>query len=203
MKFSKREVIKEGWGLFKQNWKFLVGMILFVWVASVIPSAAAGVLSEGDWWPLALVLGIGGWILQMILTMGTTKVAIKLADGGKGEFKDLWRSWRLVLKYVLTSWLTGLIVVGGMLLLIIPGIIWAVRLQYALYFVIDEGLGPIGAIKASWAATRGQVVNLILLNITLGILGILGILGLGVGLLVTLPVIYLAYAVVYKKLSSQ
>ena len=51
--------------------------------------------------------------------------------------------------------LYGLIVLAGMILLVIPGIIWAVKLQYFSYFIIDKKLAPIEALKESSRITTG------------------------------------------------
>ena len=96
-----------------------------------------------------------------------------------------------------------LIMFCGFLLLIIPGIIWAIGFQLAPYFVVDKGMDPLEALKKSWAATRGAKWNLFLFGLLLGLINMLGFLALMVGLLFTLPLSMVAMAYVYRKLAVQ
>jgi hypothetical protein len=75
------------------------------------------------------------------------------------------------------------------------------RLQFFAYFVVDKNKNPIEAIKASWEATAGSELNLLVLWFaSLGIV-ILGVLALFVGLLAAIPVVLLAVTFVYRRLS--
>lgn len=60
-------------------------------------------------------------------------------------------------KYLLNSIVSGFLVVLSFALLIVPGIFVMPRLALSGLFVIDQKLGPIEAIKASWEATRGHI----------------------------------------------
>jgi len=53
--------------------------------------------------------------------------------------------------------LVGLTVTGGLILLIVPGIIFAIRLSLAQYFLLDQNMGIMEAYTASWDATRGNM----------------------------------------------
>lgn len=79
--------------------------------------------------------------------------------------------WRMFLLNLLVM----LAVIGGLLLLIVPGIIIGLRLSLAPYYLVDKNLGVMEAYKASWHATNGHLGKL---------WGMLG-----VGLLMVLPVI--------------
>jgi hypothetical protein len=79
------------------------------------------------------------------------------------------------------SLLTMLAVIGGLILLIVPGVIIALRLSLASYYLVDRNLGVMEAYKASWHATKGHLGKL---------WGIIG-----VGLLMVLPVITIVGAV--------
>jgi uncharacterized membrane protein len=108
----------------------------------------------------------------------------------------------LVIKYILTAIIVGIIVIVGLMLLIIPGIIFAVRLQFAPYLVVDRSAGPLTAIRGSWAMTKGSAGKLIIFDFVIGLITALGVLVLGVGLLVAAPVTMLATARVYRKLAQ-
>ena len=118
----------------------------------------------------------------------------------KRDFKST-RVYKVLLffKYLIGSILYGLIVLGGMLLLIIPGIIWMIKFQFFSYLII-EGLGPVEALKKSAQITRGAKRELFVFGFILVGITILGVLCLFIGLFATIPTTLLAVAFVYRKL---
>lgn len=84
--------------------------------------------------------------------------------------------------------LTGLAILGGTLLLVVPGIIVGCGMALAIPALVSERLGPVEAIRRSWALTRGHrgaifLAGVVLLVMQLGFdlaarfLELLGILG--------------------------
>jgi uncharacterized membrane protein len=78
--------------------------------------------------------------------------------------------WRMILLGLLTF----VSVLGGLILLIVPGIIIGMRLSLASYYLIDKNLSVMEAYKASWNDTKGNLGKM---------WGIIG-----VGILMMLPV---------------
>jgi uncharacterized membrane protein len=120
----------------------------------------------------------------------------------KTVYKDLFY-YKPFVNYFLASILTGLIVIGGLFLLIVPGIIFGIRLKYACYLIIDKNFKPMEAIKVSWKMTKGNTWNLFFFGILLGLINILGFLCLIVGLFITVPLTMLATTFVYRRLLLQ
>jgi uncharacterized membrane protein len=146
------------------------------------------------------------WLLQMVVNLiigiGIINICLKFLDNQKPKYKDLFY-YKPIVNYFLASLLEGLIVVGGFILLIIPGIFFALRLQFTSYLVVDKKLGPVEAIKTSWKITGGNAWNLFFFGILLGLINILGVLCLLIGLFVTVPLSMLATTFVYRKLLLQ
>jgi uncharacterized membrane protein len=92
---------------------------------------------------------------------------------------------------------------GGFLLFIVPGIIWAVKYHLCFYFVVDKGLGPIAAIKASGRTTMGVKWELFGFGIVCAMINMLGMLCLIIGVFATYPTVVVAYALVYRQLLAQ
>ncbi len=63
-------------------------------------------------------------------------------------------------KMLLLELLTCLSVIGGLILLIVPGIIIGMRLSLAPYYLVDKNLSTLDAYKASWHATKGHLGKL-------------------------------------------
>ena len=93
--------------------------------------------------------------------------------------------------------------VRRLLLLIFPGIIWAVKFSLSRYFVVEKGLGPIEALKASSRTTKGVKWELFGFGIVCTGINLLGLICLVVGVFATWPMIMVAHALVYRQLMAQ
>ncbi|MFH1233046.1 MAG: DUF975 family protein [Patescibacteria group bacterium] len=201
-KFSKKEAIKFGWEITKNNLVFFIGLLIVAGLISTIPSIISEAIKTNSF-ALYIVINIVSQILGLIIGMGLIRITLKFCDNKKGEFSDLFSCFPLFFKYLLGSILYGLIVLGGMILLIVPGIIWAIEFQFFGYFIVDKGLGPIEALKKSSAITKNTKWDLFLFSLLLIGINLLGILCLGVGLFAAIPTIMVATAFVYRKLLVQ
>ena len=83
-----------------------------------------------------------------------------------------------------------------------PGIYLALRLQFFQAFIIEENAGIIESLHKSWEITKGQVLPLFILALVMiGIL-ILGCILFGIGIFVAVPLIYMMYGYVFRKLNT-
>lgn len=88
------------------------------------------------------------------------------------------------------------VVLLGLIFFIIPGLIIASRLWFFRYAVLDKGQGPIAALRYSWGSTRGQTVNLLAMIFLMNLIHIIA----GVGIILSLPMMFLVNTYMYKKL---
>ena len=85
-------------------------------------------------------------------------------------------------------------------MLIIPGIILALKYWFCAMIIVDRQIDPISALKESSNITNGVKRELFLFSaISLGV-NLLGVLCLGVGMLLTIPVTSIAKVYVYREL---
>ena len=201
-KFSSREAIQFSWNTVKADLGFFIGFLLLGTIVQYVPVWLSEALKKNSS-VLSVIVGILGRVVQMIVSMGYIKMALKFHDGAKGEWSDLYTSYPLTWKYILSSICYGLIVFVGLLLLIVPGIIWAIRYQFFSYLLVDQNLGPIEAIKKSGELTKGGAWDLFLFGLAATGIMLLGALCLLVGLFVAMPVVLMAGTFVYRKLLSQ
>jgi len=87
--------------------------------------------------------------------------------------------------------------------LIVPGIIFVLMFMFTTLIVIDRGLGPIEAMKESSRITRGHRWTLLGLALLVVLVTLLVLLALVVGLLVSVPVSWIALAHVYRVLARR
>jgi uncharacterized membrane protein len=201
-RFSMGEAVRFGWGTMKSNIGFFIGLLIIAFLIENLP----GILAEFvkvDFPIIAALLSLAGGILGLVVQLGLIKISLKFCDGVKGQFDDLLSSFHLLLKFIGGAILYLLIILAGMLLFIIPGIIWGIKYSLFPYFLVDNEMGPIEAIKASGAATDGAKWDLFLFGMLLGLINIAGALLFLVGLFVTIPLSMVAYSYVYRQLAGK
>ena len=206
--FSPTEAIKFGWKSFTANPGFLLGLIVIVYVIQFAVGIVVGLVpsdsSSGA--ALTFLLSLVSNAISILISLGMINALLKFVNTGKGNFSDIFSeltNFSLLINYFIGSILVGLIVIGGLFLLIVPGIYFAIRLSQFPYFIVDKKIGALEAIKASWNATKGNVWNLIGFGLlSFGVM-ILGFIALIVGVLAAIPVVSVASVYVYKMLSQQ
>ncbi len=198
-------MIRSGWETFKKRPWFFVGAFLIVSILSsgVNFQADENTTYEPGTIVLFVIVGIVMAIIQVVAKMGATNLVLRAQENTESlGFGDLWAPhpfW----KYIGASILVGIIVVIGFILLIVPGIIWALRYMFAPYLVMDRKLKPFEALKESARITNGHKWQLLGLIGLIVLINILGALCLLVGLLVSGPVSALAVGRAYRTLSAQ
>lgn len=201
-KFSSKEAFRFGWATFKNNKAFLLP--LFAGVAVIyIGLGAMQSFADEQSTGLSFVVSILDWLLRVSISIGLIEIPLMLMDGQKPDFGHLFSGFRHFVAYIVASLFYMLIVVGGFILLIVPGIIWALRFQFYGYLIIDKGMKPMQALRTSWAMTRGTTWDLFAFALIAGLINIAGALALMIGLLITVPVTLIALAFIYRKLVNQ
>jgi uncharacterized membrane protein len=187
--FSIKESIQYGWRMMRENMK----LCLF----STLLLVAAGAFSKVDGLLSLLLI-----IFMLIIRIGYTKIYLRMNDGEKPKFGDMFEEYALFWKYLGVSILQGLVVLGGLILVIIPGIVWAVRFSFSPIILIDTKVSPVKAMKESYAITKGKFWKLLGFWLVIIVFNIIGMIIVGVGLLFTVPISMFASIHVYRKLSS-
>jgi uncharacterized membrane protein len=201
--FSKSEAVLFGWNTLKKNFGFFLGMLAIVVAVNLLVGLVMSLFSEEA--PKVLVIAVSAisWILDLLISMGVIRITLKFCDQEQATYRDLFSAYRLLLNYLVGSIVYGIMVAIGFVFLIAPGIYLAVKYQFYDYLIIDKGMGPIDAIKRSGVLTEGVKRNLVLFWLALVGINILGMIALGVGLIATVPVSWLANAYVYRRLQLQ
>lgn len=199
--FSVGEELKFGWEAWKKRWAFLIGIVLFSMILPLIPQLILAAISETA--DLAkFVLSIIHFVLAIIASMGFWTIAIKAARQEPYSFSDFFSTVHLFPSFLWAQILFLLVVAVGLVLFIIPGIIFALKFCLYPFFVLDRSFKGIESLKASNQAVYGKKWDLLVFMIVVLLLDLLGLLVLGIGLLITVPVTTIAWAHVYVKLTT-
>ncbi len=191
-----------GWG---KLWKyflelFLVGII--GWVIGV-PTSMGG--WSGGVTSAVGILGFLGLAYSILIVgpveYGVSFVFLKAARDERIEIKDMFAAFNNYWSAVLANLLVTAIVIIGLMLLIVPGIVFACKLAFTPYLVVDRKMEVTEAIRESWRMTNGHAWSVFLIGL-LGIpIVIAGLIVFGVGVIVSVMWISIALASLYQAVS--
>lgn len=190
-----------GW---RQLWKYFLELLLIsiiAWVLS-LPSGMGGWTGGGAGVFLGIVAFFYGILVIGPVNYGLSYSYLRAARRDKLEIKDVFAAFQNYWNAVLANLLVGVIVVVGLFFFIIPGIIFACKLAFAPYLVVDRKMEVIEAVKTSWRMTNGHAWKVFLIGL-LGIpIFIAGAICLGVGIIIAIMWITMALASLYHAVST-
>lgn len=201
--FSAEEALRYGWEKATASWRYLVTIAAVGLVLSLLnPNAGAhgaGAAVHGGRALLSLVVQV----LQCGVALALVRSALKVVDGRPLGALAVGPLLEGFWDYLLTSVLYGLVVAAGMVLLVVPGVLWAVRYGFAPFAVVDRRCTPREALRVSARLTEGRRGPLFVFGLVLVGVNLLGALALGVGLLISIPTTMIAAAYVYRRLEGR
>lgn len=205
------EVIGQAWELFKQHWVPLVFTLLLGTIIGQIPGAIPSAMqASGSFKPddpillsVQLVTSILGFAVGQFFTVGYTKMWLTAIRGGTPQFGDMFSGASRTLPLMGATFLLALAVVCGYMACIVPGIILALAFSLAPLFVVDQNMGPIDALSASWRATQGHRGNIFVYGLASAGIILLGVCACGVGAIPAAVVVYIGQAIIYMRLTGQ
>lgn len=187
-----------GWEIFKQFAPGFIGYFLLLAAISIVLGMLPAPLGSGSEGGTGLLPFVYQVFLAPVLSAGLYIVAFQIARQRSPEFGDFFRGFNRYLPIFLVSLVSGLLIVLGTIILIIPGIYLAVSYLFSVLFVIDKNMSFWSAMETSrrlvskkWFSFFGLIIVLTLLNIA-------GLLVLGIGLLVTIPLTGCIVAAAYE-----
>jgi uncharacterized membrane protein len=195
--FSLTGAFSESWTVLKREWKTVVPAFAVSLVSQVVSKIIRDGAGSGTG---ASIINLVVMLVGLVVTMGVAYVLLQAVRGNKFQLSELSQLSSKIVNYFLTSFLLGLILFFGFLFLIIPGVYFMLKLGYAPLLVIDKGMGPFEALQAASKMSNGVMLKLLgFILLSFGII-VAGALALFVGLLVAIPIVSLAYIVIYNKL---
>jgi hypothetical protein len=211
------EAIGEAWTLYKANssvWSltsFVAGLIYFIVSApfgllsnmlqygQLVPPIGATPISN----PVGFLEGMAVQTVPVIvytfLGSGMLLMALKQLRGAPIQVGDLFSGGKFLGRLIVAYILTVIAIVAGCVLCVIPGF-WATgAFSLTPFLILDQGQGSVDAMRGSLKAAGGFGMGLSMFGLLflLGILNGIGLLVCGVGVLVALPVVVLAFTIHY------
>lgn len=181
----------------------LVAAVAGIWALAIV-GLSGNDTSEGLTGTqfVILVLGyVAALTAAMFVQAAYLSGCLDIADGRPVTIGSFFQPRNFAAALV-TAVLLGLLVAVGSMLFVIPGLIIAFLAQFAVAFVIDRGLAPVDAFKASFATCRANVGGALLSWLVQVVVLLAGQMLCGVGLLVAFPVAVLIQTYTYRRLSG-
>lgn len=199
-KFSISEVCSTSWQRTKAQIWVLSGLIIGMSIISFTLGAFAMPIQQSV--VGAVVINLISCVISCIFALGYMKNIFQALDGEEPQFSAYGQQSRKIITYLVANILMAIIVTLGLCLFIIPGIYLALRLQFYAALIVEDNAGIIESLQRSWEITRGQGMSLFMLMLAMIGICILGLILLGIGIFVAMPLIYMMYAYVFRKLNA-
>ena len=196
---SVTNALEEAWAIMLANFGSIL-LLLTVFLLFVLLTGGVIVLLSNTLWTSGWGR-IFGHILGIVATIATANTTLKLADKQKIRIRDLFSKLSLFFHVLIAEFLYLLLICLGLICLIVPGIILAIRLNLFDLYIIDQGCGPIQALKKSWETMKGFSWRWLGFGILSLLIVLLGLLCFGIGLLFAWPTTVIARALLYRKLT--
>ncbi len=147
---------------------------------------------------LALVFAIMFLYIQASFLKG----CLEIADGRQVTIGSFLQPPRNLGSVILAALLVGVLTVFGTMLCVVPGIVFAFFAMFTLSFVVDRGLSPVDALKASISTIRQGFWNAVLAYVVTVLVVYAGVFVCYFGVLVSGPVGALMLTYTYRRLSG-
>ena len=131
------------------------------------------------------------------LQYGAKKVLLNIIREGEIDMKELFYGFKDYLNIVLANLLMSAIIGIGIVFLVVPGIIFACRLVFVPFLVVDKKLDAVKAVEESWRMTRGHGWTIFLMALMVIPIAIAGLAALGIGIIFSIIWINLAFSSIY------
>ncbi len=197
------QLFKYSYQQFKKYMSFVIGAMLTLFVLAYLPQIYFMMHAPQNPTTESQVLSLILMLVQAFLTLGFTKIILLLVQDKFVEVADMFNNFKIFLSYFVASFLYGIAIFLGILLLVLPGIFIAIRFQFYPYFIIEEGVSSFTALQKSYNLSQNLTVELFLLGVVVITLNIAGILLLGIGIIFTYPLTSMATAVVFKGITEK
>lgn len=158
MLISIRDLLRESWALYKNNFALFAKIIAWLIIPSVILSLLPYLVSS----PVAFLaanfmISLASWVLSVLITIAIILAMDAVLKKEPIKLKNIYNlSYSKTFSGILISILVSLAVGFGTILLIIPGIIFSVWFSFSLYVLVLENKKGTEALSASRQLVKGK-----------------------------------------------
>jgi hypothetical protein len=188
-----------GWATMK---KYFIELLLafFVYLMMSLPMGVAATMVDPEGFSdvyFPFFNFIYSLIVMSPISFGISYLFLKAVRGETFKVQEIFYAFQQIWNIVLANLLLMLIIGLGFVLLIVPGIIFACKLVFVPFLVMDRKLDAVEAIKKSWAMTKGHGWKIFGMGVMSFFIVLAGIICLVVGIFPAIIWIQSAFATLY------
>ncbi|SFT95788.1 hypothetical protein SAMN04489724_2964 [Algoriphagus locisalis] len=188
--FEIKDILEKAWEMFKSRALFHVGFIVIV---ALIQYGFSAYLED-----FTFLYTI---FLAPALVCGFYLVANRQSQKENIDFQNFFDGFKYWWDLVVTNLISSILIVFGIILLIVPGVYLLVGYMFSLLFVIFGGFDFWTSMELSRKLVHSNWLKFFLFLLALLGVNILGLLFFIVGIVVTIPISYLAIYILFEELT--
>lgn len=199
-KFSIAEAVTYSWTAVFRNFAPVMLVSVVVFAGNALVFLISTVNGNAG---LGLAFQLLGVLVDLLLVLGLVRASLDVVQGRTPKLAEVFRPDGYG-PYLLASILFLVGVWLGIVLLVVPGVIFGIVFQFYGYVVAEHPDVPATvALQRSAQITRGVRIRLFGLSVVLLLLNLAGAMLCVVGLVVTYAITAIALAYVYRLLTGQ
>jgi hypothetical protein len=205
--FSATDALGYAWKAFTAN----IGPLIIIGLVIFGVNFVIQLLQYSfDSWILRTVANAAAIFLSLVLALGLIRATLIIVDGRSPKVEDV-LSTKDLSSYIVASVLVWLLTFAGFLLCVFPMFIVIYLFQFYGYAILDKksdevdgvpSSDPVGALRTSMQITTAHIGELLLLLILLFAINLIGGLLCGLGLIVSIPVSYIALGYAWRHFTN-
>jgi len=197
--FSVIGVLKEGFRRAYGAKLIFVGAVFIYYLIQILMGAVIIMLLPSLMQVVDQIVGI----LTLPISVGIVLLGIKRAREEEIRIPDIFNYFgefpKLLLAYIMVS----ILLVIGFLLLVLPGIYLAISYTFVLPLIVDKKMGIWEAMELSRKTITKQWFKFFGLTILAVLFIVLSAIPFGIGLIWSIPTVYIAYGLLYHRLFDE
>jgi len=181
----------------------IIGMVALLLLAPGSIMGEIGSESEGF---VAFYFGLSAFLCHVLLRgpieYGVKYVYLRAARDQSVSVPDMLEGFRNFANVILANLLVALVVGVGLILFVVPGIVFACKLAFVPYLVVESRMNALDALQESWRMTTGCASQIFLVGVLAIPICIAGLLCLGFGIVISIMWIRMTFAAIYEAVDS-
>jgi hypothetical protein len=206
------DVFSRTWAIFKVQWGMCLVVLIIVWAISFAVNMVVwfgvqiiGMAAHDQ--AVAVMFSLLGEVISTLfgiwIGIGQALYFLKVARGQRAEVSDIFAGGPYFLSVLGATILFALIYLVGLVLCIVPGVIFALMFSQYYYLILDRNVGIMDSLGISKEITTGNKLTLFAIGVVSVLLAFAGLLACCVGLLAVVPFLSLLAPVTYLAMTGQ
>jgi hypothetical protein len=199
------DVIGDAWNLFRADmaiWMgaaflyLVVSSALTFWMLATLPDPATGRQFSPTFFVALLVFGL----VATFFHGGMFRIALGQIRSGRARFGDFWSSIDVFPALFVVTFLEVLAIIAGSCFCLLPGLLLMGLLLFAAPLVVDpqKKMGVMASLSTSFQVLKPQMWMALAFALVCYLLANAGQMLCGIGIIVSLPLFYLAITLAYR-----